>query len=69
MTTRSRSALSRVNPETETFRDFAAYVEDKLKPLVAVQKPKNIAMFCTGGIRCEKSTSYLLQEGLRMSFI
>ncbi|MGC6472527.1 MAG: rhodanese-related sulfurtransferase [Parvibaculales bacterium] len=57
-----------VNPETETFRDFAAYVRDKLKPLVAGQKPKNIAMFCTGGIRCEKSTSYLLQEGFENVF-
>lgn len=57
-----------VNPETETFRDFAAYVQDKLKPLVADQKPKKIAMFCTGGIRCEKSTSYLLQEGFENVF-
>ena len=52
-----------VNPETSSFRDFIDFVEDKLKPLIKDKKPKNIAMFCTGGIRCEKSTSYLLQEG------
>lgn len=55
------------NPETTNFREFADYVEQKLKPLMREKnrgaKPKKIAMFCTGGIRCEKSTSYLLQEG------
>ena len=57
-----------VNPETSSFRDFADFVEDKLKPLIKDKKPKNIAMFCTGGIRCEKSTSYLLQEGFENVF-
>lgn len=57
-----------VNPETSTFREFADFVEKKLKPLVRDKKPKNIAMFCTGGIRCEKSTSYLLQEGFENVF-
>ena len=57
-----------VNPETSSFRDFADFVEEKLKPLVKDKKPKNIAMFCTGGIRCEKSTSYLLQEGFENVF-
>lgn len=52
-----------VNPQTESFREFASYVEQHLKPLIAETKPKNIAMFCTGGIRCEKSTSYLLEQG------
>ena len=37
-----------VNPETSSFRDFADFVEDKLKPLIKDKKPKNIAMFCTG---------------------
>ena len=48
-----------IDPETKTFGEFPAYVEKHLKDA----KNKKIAMFCTGGIRCEKSTSYLLQEG------
>lgn len=50
-----------VNPETATFREFKDYVETKLGP--EVDKSRKIAMFCTGGIRCEKSTSYLLSKG------
>jgi UPF0176 protein len=38
-------------------------VESTLRPLVEQRKPKAIAMFCTGGIRCEKSTAFLLQQG------
>ena len=48
-----------VNPQTESFRDFPGYVKEKLNPA----KHKKIAMFCTGGIRCEKSTAYLKQQG------
>ncbi|MAL77617.1 MAG: hypothetical protein CMN55_00630 [Sneathiella sp.] len=48
-----------VNPETKTFREFKKFVEEKLDPV----RDKKIAMFCTGGIRCEKSTSYLLSKG------
>jgi UPF0176 protein len=48
-----------VNPETKTFREFKQFVEDKLD----IDKSKKVAMFCTGGIRCEKSTSYLLSKG------
>ena len=44
-----------VNPNTETFREFPQYVKDNLDP----KKHKKVAMFCTGGIRCEKSTAYL----------
>lgn len=47
------------NPKTETFREFPDYVKEQL----AHAKHKKIAMFCTGGIRCEKSTSYLKQQG------
>ncbi|MCP9774245.1 rhodanese-related sulfurtransferase [Cyanobium sp. WAJ14-Wanaka] len=52
-----------IDPGTGSFREFPAWVENKLKPLVAEQKPRQIAMFCTGGIRCEKATAYLLQQG------
>lgn len=47
------------NPNTETFREFPDYVKNNLNP----QKHKKIAMFCTGGIRCEKSTAYLKTQG------
>ncbi|MGB2925803.1 MAG: hypothetical protein WBB82_10925, partial [Limnothrix sp.] len=43
------------NPETKSFRDFPEYVAANLDPET---NPK-VAMFCTGGIRCEKATSYL----------
>lgn len=48
-----------VNPQTKSFRDFPAYADAELSP----QKHKKVAMFCTGGIRCEKSTAYLKQQG------
>lgn len=47
------------DPQTESFREFPDYVEKNLSNA----KDKKIAMFCTGGIRCEKSTSLLLQQG------
>ena len=46
-------------PNTESFREFPQYVSDKLDP----DKHRKVAMFCTGGIRCEKSTAYLKQQG------
>lgn len=48
-----------VNPKTETFREFPDYVKQHLDP----EKHKKVAMFCTGGIRCEKSTAYLKEQG------
>jgi len=48
-----------VDPKTETFRDFPAFVAEQLNP----EKNKRVAMYCTGGIRCEKSTAYLKQQG------
>jgi UPF0176 protein len=52
-----------IDPGTASFREFPDWVERKLRPLVAERRPKAIAMYCTGGIRCEKSTAYLLQHG------
>ena len=49
------------DPATPTFRDFPDYVEKNL----AAHKDRPIAMFCTGGIRCEKATSYLVAEGFK----
>lgn len=48
-----------VNPHTESFREFPDYVKNNLDPA----KHKKVAMFCTGGIRCEKSTAYLKEQG------
>jgi UPF0176 protein len=48
-----------VNPETDSFREFPEFVNNNLDPA----KNKKVAMFCTGGIRCEKSTAYLKQQG------
>jgi len=48
-----------LNPDTTNFREFPQYVSDNLDP----KKHKKVAMFCTGGIRCEKSTAYLKEQG------
>jgi UPF0176 protein len=48
-----------LNPNTESFREFPDYVKQELNP----EKHKKVAMFCTGGIRCEKSTAYLKEQG------
>ncbi len=50
-----------VNPNTQTFKEFPKYVQDHLLSC----KDKTIAMYCTGGIRCEKSTSYLKHLGFQ----
>lgn len=48
-----------VSPATDTFREFPRYVRDNLDP----EKHRKVAMFCTGGIRCEKSTAFLKEQG------
>jgi UPF0176 protein len=48
-----------VNPSTRSFSEFPAYVSENLNPA----RNRKIAMFCTGGIRCEKASSYLLSQG------
>lgn len=50
-----------VNPKTATFKDFINYAEKNL----IQHKDKPIAMYCTGGIRCERSTSYLKALGFK----
>lgn len=49
------------NPKTRSFRQFPQFVDDNLDP----EKHPKIAMFCTGGIRCEKSTALLKQRGFK----
>ena len=53
-----------INPNTETFREFPAYTKNNLEKY----RDKKIAMFCTGGIRCEKSTAYLKSKGFENVF-
>ena len=48
-----------INPSTETFREFPTYTKNNLEQY----RGKKVAMFCTGGIRCEKSTAYLKSQG------
>jgi UPF0176 protein len=52
-----------LDPRTASFRDFPAWVERVLPALVAERAPQRLALFCTGGIRCEKATAHLLREG------
>jgi UPF0176 protein len=49
-----------IDPETASFRDFPAWWEENRERF----HNKRVAMFCTGGIRCEKSTNYLLGQGV-----
>ena len=48
-----------IDPHTDSFTEFPEYVANNLSPT----QNKQIALFCTGGIRCEKATSYLLNQG------
>ncbi len=48
-----------MNPQTAAFSDFPQFVQSQLDP----NQHKKIAMFCTGGIRCEKATAYMLEQG------
>ena len=53
-----------INPNTETFREFPSFTKNTLEQY----RDKKIAMFCTGGIRCEKSTAFLKSEGFKNVF-
>jgi UPF0176 protein len=48
-----------LDPKTKAFTEFPDFVKKHLNP----EKHKKVAMFCTGGIRCEKASSYMLAEG------
>ena len=53
-----------IDPHTESFGEFPAYVREKLK----AKPDAKIAMFCTGGIRCEKASSFMMHEGFENVF-
>ncbi len=48
-----------IDPETDSFRDFPKFIRENFDPT----RTKKVAMFCTGGIRCEKASAFMLQEG------
>ena len=50
-----------INPQIKSFREFPAFVDKKLDQ----ESHRKVAMFCTGGIRCEKSTAYLKSSGFK----
>jgi len=53
-----------INPKTDYFREFPAFVSANLDP----QHHKKIAMVCTGGIRCEKASSYMKTQGFEQVY-
>ena len=52
------------NPNTKNFSEFKKYIKKNMK----TQKNNKIAMFCTGGIRCEKASAYMIKEGFNNVF-
>lgn len=50
-----------INPNTKSFTEFKNYLKNNLNKA----KEKKIAMFCTGGIRCEKISSYMIKKGFK----
>jgi len=53
-----------IDPQTDSFRDFPAWFRDFRSRLESEGRTPKIAMFCTGGIRCEKATSFVKAEGI-----
>ena len=54
-----------INPKTKNFREFPKWVDKYMDKYLNEKKIDNIAMFCTGGIRCEKATSLLKKKGFK----
>lgn len=60
------SFIGAIDPKIASFRDFPAWFRAGREQLLGnVDHPPKIAMFCTGGIRCEKSTAFLKAEGIK----
>ena len=57
-----------LDPKTKSFRDFPEWSKNNLKALMKKEGKTKVAMFCTGGIRCEKASSYLLDEGIEQVY-
>ena len=54
-----------INPNTRNFSEFPKWVDDHLESQIEDKEVTHIAMFCTGGIRCEKATSLLKKKGYK----
>jgi len=54
-----------INPNTRNFSEFPKWVDDHLESHLENKESTKIAMFCTGGIRCEKATSLLKKKGFK----
>ena len=54
-----------INPNTRNFSEFPNWIDDQLGSHIENKESTNIAMFCTGGIRCEKATSLLKKKGYK----
>tara|TARA_B110000858_G_scaffold86921_1_gene100454 strand:- start:8076 stop:9005 length:930 start_codon:yes stop_codon:yes gene_type:complete len=52
--------VNAINPKTKSFREFPKFIEN-----LNIKKNQPIAMFCTGGIRCEKASSFLIKNGFK----
>ena len=57
-----------INPNTKNFSEFPEWVDNNLEKHLGNENSKNIAMFCTGGIRCEKATTLLKNKGYKNIF-
>jgi UPF0176 protein len=57
-----------IDPQTASFRDFPAWFRAQRDKLLGQGQPPKVAMFCTGGIRCEKSTAFLKAEGVEQVY-
>jgi UPF0176 protein len=57
-----------IDPNTKTFREFPDWFRDFRAKLEAEGRKPKVAMFCTGGIRCEKATSFVKSEGIEDVF-
>ena len=57
-----------INPNTRNFSEFPEWVDNHLDSHIENKDSTNIAMFCTGGIRCEKATSLLRKKGYKNIF-
>ncbi|MFD2401394.1 oxygen-dependent tRNA uridine(34) hydroxylase TrhO [Novosphingobium soli] len=57
-----------IDPQTSSFRDFPEWFRSQRAALLGAGRQPKVAMFCTGGIRCEKSTAFLKQEGVEDVF-
>ena len=56
--------MGAINPNTKNFSEFKKYIKKNYEK----KKNNKIAMFCTGGIRCEKASAYMIKEGFKNVF-